>query len=93
MTDIGQQLIKNTNKNNTVAPSGFFRQSYTGISVSSGSFSLTAGTGLSFRDATDVDDFFVIVTAGGGTMPTGTIVTSGGSPTFSAAAELNHRSL
>ena len=86
LTDIGQLAVKNTNKNNTVAPSGFFRQSYTGISVSSGSFSLTAGTGLSFRDATDADDFFVIVTAGGGTMPTGTIVTSGGSPTFSAAA-------
>ena len=86
LSDIGQLAIKNTNKNNTVAPSGFFRQSYTGISVSSGSFSLTAGTGLSFRDATDADDFFVIVTAGGGTMPTGTIVTSGGSPTFSAAA-------
>ena len=47
---------------------------------------MTAGTGLSFRDATDADDFFVIVTAGGGTMPTGTIVTSGGSQTFTAAS-------
>ena len=86
LTPVGQAAIKNTNKNNTVAPSGFFRQSYTGISVTSGSFSLTAGTGLTFRDATDADDFMVIVTAGGGTMPTGTIVTSGGSPTFTAAA-------
>jgi hypothetical protein len=86
LTSIGQSTIKNTNKNNTIAPSGFFRQSYTGISVSSGSFSLTAGTGLTFRDATDADDFIVVVTAGGGTMPTGTIVTYGGSLTFSAAS-------
>ena len=86
LSTIGQTAIKNTNKNNTIAPSGFFRKSYTGISVSSGSFSLTAGTGLQFRDATDADDFMIVVTAGGGTMPTGTIVTYGGSLTFSAAS-------
>jgi len=86
LAPLGQRAVKNTNKNNTIAPSGFFRQSYSGIGVSSGSFSITAGTGLTFRDATDADDFIVIVDAGGGTMPTGTIITYGGSPTFTVSA-------
>ena len=66
ITGLGYEAVKNTNKDNTINPAGYFRQSYTGVSVSGGTFSLNAGTGLQFRDPGDGDDFKVIVTAGTG---------------------------
>ena len=66
ISPIPKGAVKSTSTNSSgsaVSPLGFFRKSYQ-VSVSSGSFSLSAGSNLTFRDPTDGDDFQVIVTGG-----------------------------
>ena len=66
MTNLGYGAVKSTNKANTVNPAGYYRKSYTNLTVSGGSVTVDAGSGLVFRDAGDGDDFQVIINAGTG---------------------------
>ena len=66
LTNLGYGAVKSTNKANTVNPAGYYRKSYTNLSVSGGSVTVDAGSGLVFRDAGDGDDFTVIINAGTG---------------------------
>jgi len=66
LTPLGYSAVKNTNNNNTINPSGRFRVSVTGISVSGGNATATAGSGLKWINGANNDDFLVIVTAGSG---------------------------
>ena len=66
ISPIPKDAVKSTSTNSSgsaVAPLGFFRKSYT-ESVSGGTFSVTAGSNLTFRDPTDGDDFQIIATGG-----------------------------
>tara|TARA_B100000902_G_scaffold399804_1_gene472650 strand:+ start:32 stop:6691 length:6660 start_codon:yes stop_codon:yes gene_type:complete len=64
LTPLGYAAVKNTNNNNTVNPSGRFRTTVSGISVSAGNATATAGAGLKWINGSDNDDFIAIVTAG-----------------------------
>ena len=66
LTDLGYEAVKSTNKSNTVNPAGYYRKSFTNLTVSGGSVTVDAGSGLVFRDAGDGDDFQVIINAGSG---------------------------
>ena len=66
MTPLGYAAVKNANNNNTINPSGRFRTTVTGISVSGGNATATAGSGLKWVNGGDNDDFMVIVTGGSG---------------------------
>ena len=66
LTDLGYESVKSTNKSNTVNPAGYYRKSFTNLTVSGGSVTVDAGSGLVFRDAGDGDDFQVIINAGSG---------------------------
>ena len=66
ISPIPKDAVKSTSTNSSgsaVAPLGYFRKSYS-VSVTGGTFSLSAGSNLTFRDPTDPDDFQVIATAG-----------------------------
>ena len=66
ISPIPKGAVKSTSTNSSgsaVAPLGFFRKSYT-ESVSGGTFSVSAGSNLTFRDPTDGDDFQIIATGG-----------------------------
>jgi len=66
LTPLGYSVVKNTNNNNTINPSGRFRTSVTVTGINSTNVSVTAGSGLQWVNATDNDSFFVIVTSGTG---------------------------
>ena len=66
LTPLGYTAVKNTNNNNTVNPSGRFRTAVTGISVSSGNATATAGSGLKWVNGSNNDDFQVVITGGSG---------------------------
>ena len=74
LTPLGYTAVKNTNNNNTVNPSGRFRTAVTGISVSSGNATATAGSGLKWVNGANNDDFMVVITGGSGA---GDIMTAG----------------
>ena len=66
ISPIPKSAVKSTSTNSSgsaVAPLGFFRKSFT-ESVSGGTFSVSAGSNLTFRDPTDGDDFQIIATGG-----------------------------
>ena len=83
VSPLGYKAVKNTNNDNTQNPAGFFRKSVTAQSVSGGNVSIDAGAGLVWRDASDADDFRVIVTAGTGD---GNVLTSGNGFTISGSS-------
>ena len=66
ITPLGFNSVKNTNKDNTQNPAGYFRTAITGISVSSGAATVDVGSGFTLRDADNGKDFRVIVTSGTG---------------------------
>ena len=74
LTPLGYSAVKNTNNNNTINPSGRFRTTVSGISVSSGNATATAGSGLKWVNGGNNDDFMVVITGGTGA---GDIMTSG----------------
>ena len=80
LTPLGYAAVKNTNNNNTINPSGRFRTTVSGISVSGGNATATAGSGLKWVNGADNDSFMVVVTAGTGA---GDIMTSGNGFTIS----------
>ena len=63
ITPLGFDAVKNTNKDNTVNPAGYFRKTISG-SVSGTTHSFDAGAGLVFKNAADNDDFIMSVTGG-----------------------------
>ena len=94
LTPLGYSVVKNTNNNNTINPSGRFRTSVTVTGINSTSVSVTAGSGLQWVNATDNDSFIVIVTSGtgdgqimsnGNGFTTSSINASSASLTFSSA--------
>ena len=94
LTPLGYAAVKNTNNNNTINPSGRFRTSVSVTGISSTSVSVTAGSGLQWVNATDNDDFIVIVTSGtgdgqimsnGNGFTTSSVNASSASLTFSSA--------
>ena len=60
LTPIGYAAVKNTTNNDTVNPSGRFRISVSGISVSGGNATATAGSGLKWVNGANNDDFIVL---------------------------------
>ena len=80
LTSLGYAAVKNTNNNNTINPSGRFRTTVSGISVSGGNATATAGSGLKWINGADNDSFMVVVTGGTGA---GDIMTSGNGFTIS----------
>ena len=80
LTPIGYAAVKNTTNNDTVNPSGRFRISVSGISVSGGNATATAGSGLKWVNGANNDDFIVVVTGGTGA---GDIMSSGNGFTIS----------
>ena len=66
LTSLGYAAVKDTDNNGTINPSGRFRTSISGISVSGGNATATAGSGLKWVNGANNDDFMVIVTAGTG---------------------------
>jgi len=66
LTPIGYAAVKNTTNNDTINPSGRFRVSVSGISVSGGNATATAGSGLKWVNGLNNDDFIVVVTGGTG---------------------------
>jgi len=68
ITPIPKAAVKSTSTNSqgaSVTPLGYFRKSYVipSSEITSGSFSLSAGSNLVFRAAQDADDFQIIVTS------------------------------
>ena len=61
LTPIGYAAVKNTTNNDTINPSGRFRVSVSGISVSGGNATATAGSGLKWVNGLNNDDFIVVV--------------------------------
>ena len=82
LTPLGYAAVKNTTNNGTVNASGRFRTTVSGISVSGGNATATAGSGLKWVNGGNNDDFMVIVTGGSGA---GDIMTSGNGFTISGA--------
>ena len=80
LTSLGYAAVKNTNNNNTINPSGRFRTTVPGISVSGGNATATAGSGLKWINGADNDSFMVVVTGGTGA---GDIMTNGNGFTIS----------
>ena len=63
ITPLGFDAVKNTNKDNTVNPAGYFRKTISGT-VSGTTHAFNAGAGLVFKNAADNDDFIMSVTGG-----------------------------
>ena len=63
ITPLGFDAVKNTNKDNTVTPAGYFRKTISGT-VSGTTHTFNAGAGLVFKNAADNDDFLMSVSAG-----------------------------
>ena len=63
ITPLGFEAVKNTNKDNTVNPAGYFRKTISGT-VSGTTHAFNAGAGLVFKNAADNDDFILSVTGG-----------------------------
>jgi len=80
LTPLGYAAVKDTDNGGTINPSGRFRTTVAGISVSGGNATATAGSGLKWVNGTNNDDFMVVVTAGTGS---GDIMTSGNGFTIS----------
>ena len=64
LTPLGYDAVKNTNNNNTINPSGRFRTSVEVTGISGTQAGVNAGSGLEWVNATDNDDFIVIITSG-----------------------------
>ena len=64
LTPLGYDAVKNTNNNNTINPSGRFRTSVAVTGITSTGVGVNAGSGLEWVNATDNDDFMVIITSG-----------------------------
>ena len=68
LTPIAKAAVKSTSTNSqgsSVIPLGYFRKSYVipSSEISSGAFSLSAGSNLVFRSPQDADDFQIVVTS------------------------------
>ena len=64
LTPLGYSAVKNTTNNNTVNPSGRFRISVKVDGITGTQAGVSAGSGLEWVNATDNDDFIVIITSG-----------------------------
>ncbi len=80
LTPLGYAAVKDTDNGGTINPSGRFRTSISGISVSGGNATATAGSGLKWVNGLNNDDFMVVVTGGTGA---GDIMSSGNGFTIS----------